>query len=982
MFLIIPTLLHYIANEVICSLGEYAALVAADVVTLDTGLRLVARRALLMSTRCQKATSGMLAIRLQAQTIRDVISRVRGCSELKIACYNGTKDIVVGGPITQLSILKVHLERSGTKCISIDVPFAYHTDAMEPILADFENYAKKFTFKAPKIPIVSNVLGCLIQPGDDNIFSPEYLAKHCRLPVRFDEGIGHLAAEMERVGAFIELGPHPTTTPMLTHVAASTGAVLVHSLNKKTTARASIFSSLSQIYLLRKDVKWGNVYRDLYPAAICIDIPSYPLSENHYWIPYVGNSRIPHGIAQEKKLLERFSFLESWTQKPSSQDGNISEFETPIEKLSDHISGHRVVSFPLCPASVYYELAMSAAVCTLEFMEEDYSDLLTLSELQFSHPLVLDTTRPLVIRTTINLHPRGGKYAGTFSISSILNGREQHQHCTGFFQRRQKDIIYSKLQLHSESVERSKHALLNPVNGIFPETLRTRTIYDIIFSRVVKYSKLYQVINSMTLDETNGKGFAIIRLPSEQLSKNYVSQPVFIDSLIHAAGFLINSRARDGEAFICNQVDSSKVVHDVDYSKMFEVYCSTVSTGDNLVLADAWAVEIGEKRRVIAHLKRMRFSRLRVNSLQKLLSSPTETVERKLTSSYFKPSLNQKISTTATPAKLGSPFRPSHRSGTPSSASSITVVNGIYDIAAEVINLLAVVCGISENDISLSSDIVDLGVDSLIWIELSRQLKSLIPGLSLGMCELMSSRTVNELVHKISKLDPCTIFGDSNKTPGDLSPPAKLAMKPTNFAISRSKTSLNNEPNTSHKAKEIFGNILNIPSCELHDGDTLDSLGLDSLGSIEAMNEIQQQFHISLPCDFFRNHRSIHAVQRYITNSLDSGSLSRYSSSSTLNITDSPVHVGTERSLFPIQDSVQDSRPLFLVHDGSGLSNCYSRLGCVDRPLWGINNPKLFSEDFWAGGIAEMAENYIKQMKPVLNEKGCVLGGEFQNTYE
>ena len=46
MFLIIPTLLHYIANDVICSLGEYAALVAADVVTLDTGLRLVARRAL------------------------------------------------------------------------------------------------------------------------------------------------------------------------------------------------------------------------------------------------------------------------------------------------------------------------------------------------------------------------------------------------------------------------------------------------------------------------------------------------------------------------------------------------------------------------------------------------------------------------------------------------------------------------------------------------------------------------------------------------------------------------------------------------------------------------------------------------------------------------------------------------------------------------------------------------------------------------
>ena len=46
------------------SLGEYAAFVAAGVLTLDAGLQLVAHHARLVTDHCAKSLTGMLAVRL------------------------------------------------------------------------------------------------------------------------------------------------------------------------------------------------------------------------------------------------------------------------------------------------------------------------------------------------------------------------------------------------------------------------------------------------------------------------------------------------------------------------------------------------------------------------------------------------------------------------------------------------------------------------------------------------------------------------------------------------------------------------------------------------------------------------------------------------------------------------------------------------------------------------------------------------------
>lgn len=920
-----------------------------------------------MTQRCAQNTSGMMVVRTTAQVVSQAIFKLSECSELSIACYNSAKDVVVGGPHQQLVTLKANLESTGTKCISVNVPFAYHTAAMDPILDELTAFASEFDFKAPKIPVVSNVVGKTVMPGDASVFDGAYFAKHCRQPVRFEEGINDLGEVFGSIGAFVELGPHPTTLPMVAHLSSSTGALSLHTLHRKFTARTSLSASFARLFTLRGDIVWGKVFRELYPTSRCIEIPGYPLQETEFWVPYVEEAAAKPAASEPLQACVQFPFLGSWTQKPSSQEPNVSEFETPIGALAEYITGHSVSSFPLCPASVYFELALSAATCTLENSDESFSnDVLTLSEVQFTHPLVYDASVPLVIRTTINLHPRGGKHAGTFTISSFINGKERHSHCTGFFQRRLSTLASSKLQLHTATVERGKQALLNPADGVNLETLRTRTLYDLVFPRVVQYSKLYQVIRKMTLDERTGEGFATIQLSDEQVNKAFVAQPIFVDALLHAAGFLINSQAANGDAYICGQVDSTKMLYDIDYSATYEIYCTTTNAGDGVVLADAWAVQTGEAKAVVAHMKRMRFTRLRLNSLTKILSRSAGSTTRNAS-----PPMPMNVKFADRPITPPPSGRLVHRPTTPSTMSSVTAVN-CSDLASEVTKFVAETCGVPVGNVSLNSNIADLGVDSLIWIELIGHLKTIVPGAPLEVSDLMLSNTVGDLVTRLSKFD-------IRSSPGSKSLKVSFAddEKLSRSEVSRVTVSVHDDLSIGNKVKSALGKVLDMDPRALRDEDELDALGLDSLGSIEALHDLQEEFHLSLPQDLFQAHTTIGAVLTYITNARAPRPLSRQSSYSTFSEAEPAMKaVRSMRTLLPIHSSSDDVKPLFLVHDGSGLGHCYARIGEVGRSLWGISNPKLLSGDKWEGGIPEMAAHYLDLIKPNIGEKGCILGGE------
>ncbi|KDQ12500.1 hypothetical protein BOTBODRAFT_34463 [Botryobasidium botryosum FD-172 SS1] len=839
------------------SLGEYAALVIAGVIGVDDALSLVATRARYMTERCEPRTAGMMAVNLKSSSALDLIRDVPGHESLTVACYNSGTDCVVAGPIPQLQTFKAHLDAEvGCKSIILDVPYAYHTQAMAPLLDDLTVAAEKVTLSAPTLPIISNVLGSVIQPGDASAFNAQYFSRHCGEPVMFEQGVQQLVSDeaFSQIDSVIEIGPHPTTLPMLKHLTSSPASTkLLPSLRKKTAAWDTLAASLTNLYATRAPLNWRKIFSEISATASCIDLPSYPFADNRFWIQFKEDvAAAPEAVAEQPAAAPvRFSLLGSCKQEPLPEHGNVAIYETPIDQVARLIEGHQVAKFALCPASVYHELALAAAQLTLEQLGAAApGSVLSLSDVHYINPLVYDASVPRTVTTTISFNGKGDKHDGRFSVASSTSDKPDvsQVHCSGSFDSKSADDLAAKLQLTSSIIDRRKNSVSASYGANAPEVYYTRTIYDVIFSRVVAYSEDYQTMKSITIDISGAEGYSVVTMPPDYDRGTYAVHPVFMDTMLHVAGFVINRTAKANEAYICNEVESVKMLPDlIDYSSTFGVFCSSTFLPDGLVLSDAYAVDT-KSGKVVAHLKRMKFRRLRMNGLKNLLASAAQ-------------GSGAHAHAAAAPPPRAARFelaQPTSRS-TSQSASATAVnspQNGVPDLPKEIARLVAETCDIPLASIKPDSDLNDLGVDSLMGIEVVGKIRAFLPGLEIDPTVLLECHSLNDLVKEISKIyQPSTPAVAESALKLELpkqiefSPPVVHAIPAAGGGISLAKL------------KEVLSSVLDMPASKLRDDDNFERLGLDSLTSIEALHALRGIVSASLPEDLFITCTTIKEVE-------------------------------------------------------------------------------------------------------------------------
>ena len=85
------------------------------------------------------------------------------------------------------------------------VPYAAHSQFVEPILPAFRQVLDTVRFQPLRIALVSNVTGALA--GLEEVGRPSYWLTHMRAPVRFASSMQVLATQ--GITHFVEVGPHP-----------------------------------------------------------------------------------------------------------------------------------------------------------------------------------------------------------------------------------------------------------------------------------------------------------------------------------------------------------------------------------------------------------------------------------------------------------------------------------------------------------------------------------------------------------------------------------------------------------------------------------------------------------------------------------------------------------------------------------------------------------------------------------------------------
>lgn len=265
------------------SLGEYAALVTAGVVSAADALFLVGRRAELVTTSCSIGTHAMLSVRAGLQEIK----KKAGSDLIEVSCYNGPEDVVVGGPQSDIRQVQRNLESQGVRCVNLDLPFAFHTAQMDVMLDRYEKIASHVSFKAPAVPILSPLLGdCVF---DSKTVDARYLRRATREPVNFTQAIA--AAQnlgiIDEKTAWLEIGPHPICSGFLRNT-VSAGTKTLSSFRREENNFITLSKTLSALYLLGIPVSWQEYFVPHESGHELLHLPKYGWNEKNYWIDYTG----------------------------------------------------------------------------------------------------------------------------------------------------------------------------------------------------------------------------------------------------------------------------------------------------------------------------------------------------------------------------------------------------------------------------------------------------------------------------------------------------------------------------------------------------------------------------------------------------------------------------------------------------------------------------------------------------------------------
>lgn len=137
------------------SLGEYSALYAAGVLSLEDTLKLVRYRGKFMQEAAVKEPGSMAAIMdLQEEKIREICT----LSGAEVANINCAEQIILTGLDAEVNSAAEMCEKAGAKkCVKLNVSGPWHSRCMQHAREQFMPVVRAAAFRDPQIPVVNNV---------------------------------------------------------------------------------------------------------------------------------------------------------------------------------------------------------------------------------------------------------------------------------------------------------------------------------------------------------------------------------------------------------------------------------------------------------------------------------------------------------------------------------------------------------------------------------------------------------------------------------------------------------------------------------------------------------------------------------------------------------------------------------------------------------------------------------------------------------
>jgi phthiocerol/phenolphthiocerol synthesis type-I polyketide synthase C len=371
------------------SVGEVAAAWASGALDLSGAARVIAARSRAQQTR--HGIGAMAVLGLDAATSAAALATpALSHSGVEVAAHNSSRGTTVAGPIDGIALLEAEAKREGWRFTGLDLAYAFHSAAMDPIQPQLATELNGLAPIASRLPFFSTVTGAVL---DGESLDASYWWRNVREPVLFAEAARAMVADGIRI--FIEVGPHAILGAYLTdalNAADKEGRVLA-TLARRPIKQDAIATIAARAHAAGVDMRRADAFVG---EAAVRGLPAYPWQRERFWVSRTEEATDTIIVPFEHPLLGQRR-----GDQPLEWRRHIGLELQPW--LADHVVGGAAV----VPAAALIEIALAAARA-----RHPKAAALDLLDVEIGRALVVEPHMMREVRLRI------GSTAGDFELSS------------------------------------------------------------------------------------------------------------------------------------------------------------------------------------------------------------------------------------------------------------------------------------------------------------------------------------------------------------------------------------------------------------------------------------------------------------------------------------------------------------------------------------------------------------------------------------
>ncbi|KAM6900477.1 phthioceranic/hydroxyphthioceranic acid synthase [Xenentodon cancila] len=474
------------------SVGEVAAAHCSGLLSLEDAVKVLHHRSVLQS----KVTGGKMLVvgNVVVEKVLEVLPLLN--NKVCVAAFNSPQSCTLSGSADAVDALheqlKLMFAHKNLFLHVLDVPAAYHSPMMDPVLDDIERSINGLNVNNTECKLLSTVTG--ERHSDDDFISGSYWAKNIREPVLFEQALHAAVRDIQSKGnvVFVEIGPRRALEKYIHETLGNDTSVLPSVQPEKDFD--TISSTVAKVFELGVNVDWSQLYSGC--ESTPTDLPVYQFD----------NTKKDVSFEALRNSHEIFSFSHCLLISQMKQDSKELVCNLSLRTMP-YLWEHKNNGVAIVPGAFYVELAYASVMATM--MPKKPVSLLCLS-VAFESLLPLNSNYQQ-LKVILEHSEREGSFkvqssaathaSGTYRCTDQQTLLEEATICL--------DVIFQRCKL----------------------VMTRQEIYSVLSQAGFEYGPLFKQLNRVHFGNEFKEAVATFQVPAEllKLLHDYFIHPVLLD---------------------------------------------------------------------------------------------------------------------------------------------------------------------------------------------------------------------------------------------------------------------------------------------------------------------------------------------------------------------------------------------------------------------------------------------------------------------